>query len=65
MSVEIPIEMLDAATLRNLIEEFVTRDGTDLSEVEERIHAVQRHLKEGLAKIVFDPDSETSTVIPV
>jgi hypothetical protein len=51
-----------------LIEEFVTRDGTDYGErehtLEQKKRAVARQLERGEVVIVFDPESETCNIIP-
>lgn len=57
----IPCEQLEADTLRRLVEDFVTRDGTDNGDdtaLEERVRRVQRALDRREAFIVFDPLSE-------
>ena len=60
---------LSAAALRALVEEFVTRDGTDYGAVERgtdaKVAAVMRQLVRGEVRIVFDPDSETTTIAPL
>lgn len=57
----IPQEMLEAETLTRLIEDFVTRDGTDNGDetpLDTRVTRVRRALEKGEAVIVFDPESE-------
>jgi len=57
----IPPDLLEAATLNRLIEDFVTRDGTDNGDdtpLERRVLRVRRALDKGDAVIVFDPLSE-------
>ena len=53
--------------LSALIEEFVTRDGTDYGRVETpletRKQAVMKLLKGGEAQVVFDVDTETCNVV--
>ncbi len=53
--------------LHGVIEEFVTRDGTDYGEVEvplgTKIAQVLAHLRSGKAVIVFDQETETCTVL--
>jgi uncharacterized protein YheU (UPF0270 family) len=67
--VEIPVEQLSPAVLRALIEEFVSRDGTDYGAVErsldEKVADVRRQLDRGEARIVFDPELESATIIVV
>lgn len=64
--VEVPSDALAPATLRALIEEFVTRDGTDYGRIErtldEKVRAVLAQLASGEARIFFDPDSETTSI---
>ncbi|CAN5563509.1 YheU family protein [soil metagenome] len=62
----IPFAELQPSTLRALIEEFITRDGsvqghTDTPH-EQQIEAVMKQLKSGDAVIEFDPDDETCTI---
>ncbi len=57
----IPQQLLEADTLTRLIEDFVTRDGTDNGDetpLETRVLRVRRALDKGEAVIVFDPESE-------
>ncbi|WP_339512586.1 YheU family protein [Pseudomonas sp. RL_15y_Pfl2_60] len=57
----IPATMLQAETLTLLIEDFVTRDGTDNGDetpLETRVLRVRRALDKGEAVIIFDPESE-------
>jgi len=61
--VEIAPDELSAEALRGLAEEFVTRESTDYGAVEksfdEKVDDVLRQLRDGRAKIVFDPEEET------
>ena len=55
------IDSLEADTLTRLIEDFVTRDGTDNGDetpLETRVQRVRRALGKGEAVIVFDPESQ-------
>ncbi|AOE83928.1 YheU family protein [Pseudomonas sp. TCU-HL1] len=57
----IPFDLLEADTLTRLIEDFVTREGTDNGDdtpLETRVERVRRALKKGEAVIVYDPDSQ-------
>jgi hypothetical protein len=57
----IPPEMLESDTLTRLIEDFVTREGTDNGDdtpLETRIARVRRALQKKQAVIVFDPESQ-------
>lgn len=67
--VRVPISALQPATLRSLVEEFITREGTDYGDVEktleEKVSEVMLQLERGLAAIEYDDDSETVTLIKV
>jgi hypothetical protein len=57
----IPFHLLEADTLTRLIEDFVTREGTDNGDetpLHTRIERVRHALGKGLAVIVFDPESQ-------
>ncbi|HCW95831.1 YheU family protein [Stutzerimonas balearica] len=57
----IPHDLLEADTLTRLIEDFVTREGTDNGDetpLDTRVARVRRALDKGDAVIVFDPDSQ-------
>ena len=66
--IEVEADELSPETLRALVEEFVTRDGTDYGAVEReldaKVAAVMRQLARGEVRIVFDPESETTTLVP-
>ncbi|MDP3977684.1 MAG: YheU family protein [Pseudomonas sp.] len=57
----IPASLLEADTLTCLIEDFVTREGTDNGDdtpLQTRVQRVRRALDKGEAVIVFDPQSQ-------
>lgn len=64
---QIPYEMLKSDTLRSLVEEFVTREGTDYGDreysLDTKIGHVMRQLERGEATIVFDPDTESCSIV--
>jgi uncharacterized protein YheU (UPF0270 family) len=64
---QIPIDSLSPEALAGLVEEFVTRDGTDYGLVEktlaEKRSAVLRQLQRGEVVIVFDPEAESCTLV--
>ena len=64
---QVPIDQLSQEALRSLVEEFVTRDGTDYGAIErsvdEKIERVMRQLESGEARIVFDPETQTTNVV--
>lgn len=63
----IPFEQLSPEALDGLIEEFVTRDGTDTGyakkSVDRDIEAVKRQLRQGRVVIVFDPGTNTCNIV--
>lgn len=68
VGVDVPHTALSAAALRALVEEFVTREGTDYGEGEHDLEAkvadVMAQLRRGEARITFDPGSETCSIEP-
>ena len=52
-----------------MIESFVLREGTDYGEreqsLEQKVAQVRAQLERGLARILFDPETETVTLEPV
>ena len=58
---------LSPDALRGLVEEFVTRNGTDYGVtergLEEKIAQVTAQLRSGEARIVFDPETETANIV--
>ncbi len=65
--VDVPYERLDPETLRNVIEEFVTRDGSDWGEaggtLEEKVGQVMQQLRSRKIKIVFELNSQTANIV--
>ena len=66
--VEIPAGELSPETLRAVIEHFVLREGTDYgaqeATFERKIADVMRQLERREARILFDPASESVTLVP-
>ncbi|WP_193452132.1 YheU family protein [Pseudomonas nitroreducens] len=57
----IPYDLIEADTLNNLLEDFVTREGTDNGDdtpLDVRLERARHALKRGEAVIVFDPESQ-------
>jgi uncharacterized protein YheU (UPF0270 family) len=65
--VEVPYGELSAELLHAVIESFVLREGTDYGEkefsLEDKVARVIGQLRRGEAKIVFDPESESVTIL--
>jgi uncharacterized protein YheU (UPF0270 family) len=66
-AVKIPYDQLSPKALQGVVEEFVTRDGTDYGEVEipleTKITQVLAQLRSGKAVIVFDEETDSSTIL--
>ncbi len=64
---EIPHEKMNPDTLNAVIEEIVTRDGTDYGETEvplqDRIRQVKARLKSGRAVLTYDEKTRTCNLI--
>ena len=61
----IPYTQLSPSALDAIILEFVTRDGTDHSAIDQRIAAVLRQLKNHQVAIEFDSDAETCNIVVI
>ncbi len=61
----IPHTRLSAAALQAVIEEFVSRDGTDHSSIERRIDTVLSQLNAGNLELYFDDESKSCNILPV
>ena len=63
----IPAEQLSADALQGVIEEFITREGTDYGAMEwslaDKVQQVRAQLRSGAAQIVFDANSETCSIM--
>ena len=62
----VPPEVLSPDALRGLLEEFVTREGTEYGAreytLDEKVASVQRQLTRGEIVIVFDPETSSTTL---
>ena len=63
MPLRIPHQELSPETLDALIEEFVTRDGTDLTDAPRSVDQVRRLLDAGHAVIAFDVETESCNIL--
>tara|TARA_B100000902_G_C26453716_1_gene502040 strand:- start:126 stop:377 length:252 start_codon:yes stop_codon:yes gene_type:complete len=65
--VEIPIDRLKPDILIKMIENFVTREGTDYGHqdyaVQQKVKQVHTQLKEGKAHIVFDDETDSWNIV--
>jgi uncharacterized protein len=61
----IPNKQLSPTALRAVVEEFVTRDGTDHTSVEQRIELVLRQLDVGSVELHFEQETETCSILPM
>lgn len=66
--VDVPLDRIQPDTLRRMIEEFVTREWSELADadftVEEKIDHVMQQFKDNKIKVVFDLTSETCNIVP-
>lgn len=67
LPVIVPPDSLSAEALQGVIERFVMREGTDYGkqeiEISRKIDSVKRQIDAGRACIVFDPETETTTIL--
>jgi len=65
-AVKIPVDRLSPETLQGIIEEFITRDGTDYGKTEvpidTKIRQVKSQLESGLAVLVYDDETQTCNI---
>jgi uncharacterized protein len=65
--IDIPYGQINPDTLRKMIEEFVTREWSDLSDsgysLEDKIEQVLQQLRDKKVKIVFDFTSGTANIV--
>ena len=65
--IDIPHDQLSRDALRSLIEEFVTRDGTDYGSVEtsleRKLDQVKSQIEHGNAFIIYDTEAEICNII--
>ncbi|GAC1302388.1 MAG: YheU family protein [Steroidobacteraceae bacterium] len=66
--VVVPHAELPMALLRSVLESFVLREGTDYGEheltLDAKVARLMRQLERGEAQILFDPESESVTIVP-
>lgn len=66
---EIPLERINRQLLRQMAEEFVTREWSELADsdytLDEKVGQVLKQLHEKRARVMFDCASETWNIVPV
>lgn len=66
--VEVPYTALSPDALRGLVESFVLREGTDYGarefSHEDKVTQVMAQVQRGEARILFDPETESVTLLP-
>lgn len=64
---KIPTDRLSPAALQGVIEEFISREGTDYGDREvswdTMFHRVKHKLETGLAVLLFDDETETTNIL--
>ena len=67
--VVVAAEELSPAALRGIVEEYVTREGTDYGagdwSLEDKVAQVYQQLDRGEARIVFDLELESASIVAV
>ena len=62
----IPVNKLSPEALQGVIEEFISRDGTDYGEIEAsretKFRQVKSRLATGEAVLIFDDETETTNI---
>jgi uncharacterized protein len=65
--VPVPVDALSDELLRSVVESFVLREGTDYGNrelsLDEKVARLIEQLRQGRARIVFDPESETIGIV--
>ena len=65
--VELDPDQLSPGALRGLVEEYVTREGTDYGHgdwsLEDKVAQVFQQLERGEARIVFDLEQESASIV--
>jgi uncharacterized protein YheU (UPF0270 family) len=63
---KIPVNKLSPEALQGVINEFISRDGTDYGEMEVSPETIFKHVKDkletGLAVLIFDDEAETTNI---
>ena len=63
----IPVNKLSHEALQGVIEEYISRDGTDYGKIEVptemKFRYVKQKLEKGFAVLIFDDEAETSNIL--
>lgn len=59
----VPHDRLSADALTAVIEEYVTRDGTELTDAATKIRQAREALDRGDLVLVFDPETESTNLV--
>lgn len=66
--IDVPLDRINPDTLRKMVEEFVTREWSDLTDsdytFDEKVAQVMQQFKDNKIKVVFDLTSETCNIVP-
>ncbi len=62
--IRIPADQLTEEALRNVIEEFVTRDGTEFTDADAKIAQVTALLRRGEVELWFDETTRSCSIRP-
>lgn len=64
---EVPYDRLPPQTLRNLVTEYVSREGTDYGhrewDMDQKVEQVLDQIRRGEVRILFDPEAETCNLV--
>jgi len=62
----IPVNKLSAEALKGVVDEFISRNGTDYGETEAspetKFRQVKQKLESGLAVLIYDDEAETTNI---
>ena len=64
-AMRIPPDSLGPETLRAVVAEFVTRDGTEIGDADLHVDRVLKQIRAGRAELHYDEETGTTTVVPV
>jgi uncharacterized protein YheU (UPF0270 family) len=67
-AVKIPVDRLTPETLQGVVEEFITREGTDYGKIEvpldTKLRQVKNLLESGMAVLIYDTETQTCNIFP-